>query len=119
MSISCDIILTPTATPEELHAVGIALWHWCTHASEASGLYQFLDNQALADLIQGSLPLSSEPQLREDHRGIRFRIRDEASRDRLTTVNRLRRVLPTLGIADILVEGVSWQTVHPVALAKS
>jgi hypothetical protein len=115
MSISCDIILAPTATRAQLHALGIALWQWCTHASEASGLYPFLDNQALADLMEGKFPLSSQPRLRDDRRGIRFKMRDEASRDRLTTINRLRRELPTPAVADILVEGISWQAVNPNA----
>ena len=48
------VILPWAATPEQLTAVGAALWRWCTRAAQDSGIYKFLDNQALADLIADS-----------------------------------------------------------------
>ena len=56
MSIHCDVILQWDASPQQLTAVGAALWRWCNRAPEASGIYQCLDNQILADLIAGKLP---------------------------------------------------------------
>src|SRR4051794_37593921 len=84
MSIDCDIILRRGATPEQLAAVGAALWRWCTGGSEATGIYRHLDNQGLADLIAGTFPAW----------GAHFWVRDAASQDRRETINRLRRDIP-------------------------
>ena len=51
MSITCDVILQWGATPEQLRALGAALWRWCDRTAGDTGIYQYLDNQALADLI--------------------------------------------------------------------
>lgn len=105
MSVTCDIILKGSATPQQLTALGEALWRWCNRAAENTGVYQFLDNQALADLIEGQLPASSQPAGRS---GVRFRVRDESSHDRGATVASLRRELPAVGVEDIVVDGKSW-----------
>lgn len=104
MSISCDVILLWNATPAQLKALGAALWRCCTHTAGDSGIYQYLDNQALADLIAGKLPLSSQG----DRRGVHFRFRDATSGDRQAALESLRHEIPANGVEDIMVEGTSW-----------
>ena len=111
MSINCDVILQWGATPEHLAALGAALWPWCNYAAGDSGIYQYLDNQALADLIAGKLPVSSRTPRQADRRGIHFRVRDEASRDRQASVESLRRAIPAAGVEDIMVDGTSWKVI--------
>ncbi len=109
MAIDCDVILKWGATPEQLRAVGGALWHWCSRAAEDTGVYQYLDNQALADLIAGRLPASGPAPARLDPRGFHLRVWDETSRDRRATVASLRREIPPQVVADIVVDGKSWK----------
>jgi hypothetical protein len=108
MSINCDLILQWSATPAELTDLGAALWRWCNHAAGDTGIYQYLDNQALADLIAGKLPVSSQIPWQADRRGVHFRFRDEASHDLQATIDSLRREIPARGVEDILVESKSW-----------
>jgi len=108
MSVSCDIILQWSATPAQLMAVGDALWRWCTLTAGAAGVYQYLDSQALADLIAGKLPMPGARPRPNDPPGIHFRVRDEASQDRQGTIDSLRREMPTAGVEDVMVEGASW-----------
>ena len=49
MSINCEVILQWSARPEQLSAVGAGLWRWCNSSAGDRGIYQYLDNQALAD----------------------------------------------------------------------
>src|SRR5579871_5525159 len=98
MTMSCDIILRWGATPEQLTALGAALWRWCNGATGVRGIYQHLDNQPLADLIAGKLPASSQTSRRGDGRGVHFRFQDETSHDRQTTIVSLRRDFPAEGI---------------------
>jgi hypothetical protein len=104
MSNNCDVIVKWDATPEQLRALGAALWRWCTRAAGNVAIYRYLDNQALADLIAGKLTASSQA----NHQGVHFRIRGDASLDRKATINGLRRELPAGAVADILVDGTSW-----------
>ena len=108
MSINCEVIVQWGATPEQLTALGGALWRWCTRAAGGTGIYQYLDNQALADLIAGKLPASSQGE----RRGAHLQVRDEASYDRQATVDSLRREMPVKGVEDIIVGGVSWNLVE-------
>src|SRR5687767_6037861 len=108
MSINCDIILQWGATTEQLRALGAALWPWCNRRAQDTGTYQFLDNQALADLIAGRLPASSQPSRQAVQRGVHFWVRDEASHDRQATIDSLRREIPALGVEDVVVDGRSW-----------
>jgi hypothetical protein len=108
MAMNCDVTLRWGATPEELTALGNALWRWCNHTAERSGVYQHLDNQALADLLAGRLPASSEPPGQVQPGGVRFRIWDDTSVDRRATIHGLRQQLPTRAVEDIAVEGKSW-----------
>jgi hypothetical protein len=104
MSINCDVVLQWSAPPEQLRALGDALWRWCTRAAGDTGIYRYLDNQALADLIAGTLPASSQTE----RRGVHFRVRDEASHDRQGTIDSLRREISAEDVEDIVVAGTSW-----------
>jgi hypothetical protein len=104
-----DVILRWDATPAQLRAVGAALWSWC-HRVEADGdIFQAIDNQALADLIAGKLPTVTGRW--SDARGIHVHILCAATPDGEATIGRLRRELPSTGVADVLVEGASWNRV--------
>jgi hypothetical protein len=111
MSMNCEIILHWSATPEQLTTLGAALWRWCNRVAEKTGIYQYLDNQALADLIAGKLPVSSQLPGQAERRGVHCWVRDEASNDRQATIDSLRRALSGNGIADIVVEGKSWNPI--------
>lgn len=111
MSINCDLILQWSATPTELTDLGAALWRWCNHAAGDTGIYQYLDNQALADLIAGKFPASSQQPWPAERRGVHFRFRDEASHDLQATIESLRREIPAKGVEDILVETKSWNQI--------
>jgi hypothetical protein len=112
MSINCDVILQWNATPEQLTALGAALWHWCNCAAGNTSIYQYLDNQTLADLIAGKLPRSSQTPWQGKQRGVHFRVRDEASHDRKATIDSLRREIPANGVQDIVVDDKSWNLVE-------
>jgi len=60
MSVNCDVIMQWSARPQELTALGAALWRWCTREAGGTGIYQFLDNQGLADLIAGKLGVMAQ-----------------------------------------------------------
>ena len=104
MPVNCDVILQWSATPEQLHALGAALWRWCNRAPGNTRIYQYLDNQALADLIAGKLPTSSP-----DGRTAHIRVRDESFPDRQATIDSLRQALPARGVEDIVIDGSSWK----------
>ena len=108
MSINCDVILQWHATPAELTDLGTALWRWCNHTAGETGIYQYLDNQPLADLIAGKHPASSQTPGLAERRGVHFKFRDEASHDRQATIDSLRREIPAKGVEDIIVDGKSW-----------
>ena len=110
MSINCDVILQWGTAPEQLRALGAALWRWCIRAAGDTGVYQYLDNQALADLIAGKFPASSGQAPRQpERRRAHFRVRDETSSDRQATIDSLRRKIPAQGVEDIVVDGKSWK----------
>jgi hypothetical protein len=107
MSIRCDITLRWGATPDQLQALGGALWRWCVGTRGDTSIYQYLDNQVLADLRDGRHPVAAQTP-RQAESGVRFSIRDEASRDRQATLTSLRRQIPAAGVEDIVVDGKSW-----------
>lgn len=107
MSITCDVVLQWSAPPEQLAALGAALWRWCIRTAGNTGIYRYLDNQALADLIAGKLPALSQGECR----GVHFWVRDEASHDRQVTIDSLRREIPAKGVEDIVVDGKSWNPI--------
>ncbi len=112
MSVNCDVIVNWDATPAQLAALGSALWRWCNRTAGNTCIYQYLDDQGLADLIAGKLPVSSQPPLDANRRGVHVQIRDEASQDRQATLDSLRRELPAEGIEDVIVDGTSWDSVE-------
>jgi hypothetical protein len=111
MSMNCDIVLKWSATPAQLRAVGDAFWRWCNRTEGNTGIYQRLDNQALADLIAGKFPLSLQAPWPIERRGFHVRVRDEASHDPHATLDSLRRAIPAEGVVDIVVDDVSWDLV--------
>jgi hypothetical protein len=113
MSIHCDVILQRSAAPEQLTALGAALWRWCNRVAGNTGIYQYLDSQALADLIAGMLPASSQAPQQDDRRAVHFWVRDELSRDRQAAIDILRRAIPAGGVEDVIVDGSSWDQVEP------
>jgi hypothetical protein len=108
MTTDCDIILQWGATPEQLAALGSALWRWRGRRAKDTAIYQYLDNQALSDLIAGKLPMSRQTPPQSDQVRAHFRFRDESSHDREETIRSLRLEIPAEGVEDIVVDGVSW-----------
>ena len=109
MSMSCEVVLRWDSTPEQRRALGAALWRWCSQAAGAADIYQYLDNQALADLVAGQLP-ALEPVTQ--HGGlprVQFLARGDPARDRESMLESLRRDIPCDGIAEVLVDGISWR----------
>jgi hypothetical protein len=111
--VTCDVIVGWDTTPEQLTALGAALWRWCVRGAGTAGMYQYLDNQALADLIAGRLPASGRTPEPADRRGAHFRIWDRRSDGCSAAVEILRREIPTVGVVDILVDGTSWSAAEP------
>jgi hypothetical protein len=108
VSVYCHVILKPSATPGQLARLGAALWQWCMHAVGRADLYQYLDNQGLADLLAGQLP-AADPAVRWRERwGVRFGVGDSAFRDRQALIESLRREIPAEGVEDVRADGVSW-----------
>lgn len=104
MSVTCEFVLQRNASPEELTALGTALWRWCDRKPDESGIYRHLDNQPLADLIAGKFPQWSQG----DAPGVHFRLRDEGSDNRQATIASLRIAIPVEAVEDIVVDGASW-----------
>ena len=108
MSVSCELILRWDATPEQQRAVGDALWAWCSRAAGEAGIYQYLDNQALADLLAGRLPAPG-PGRHADLPSVSFEVRGDPARDREALLESLRRALPAGGTTDVRVGRLSWR----------
>ncbi len=104
MSVTCEVTVQWGATPEQLTALGGALWRWCVRGAEGAGIYGCLNSQPLADLIAGTLPRSG----RAGRRGVHFGLRDVASQSRKATIDSLRGAIPVNGVEDIVVDGISW-----------
>jgi hypothetical protein len=114
MSIKCRVIVNETATSDQLSALGRALWRWCNRTMKSPGMYQYLNNQVLADLIAGRLPAPGQTPRQSERRtdGVHFEFSDNESRDCRAAIDRLRREIPDRGVVDIQVAGVSWNQVH-------
>jgi hypothetical protein len=117
MAIDCEIILRWEATPEQLSAVGLALWSWCLSNSADAGMYPYLNNQTLSDLIAGKFPVTSQLRTDAGQPGFHFHVRDEASSDGSATIERMRRAIPRAAIEDIVVAGKSWRALSMFAHA--
>lgn len=107
MSIRCDVILKPDASPAEVAAVAAGLWHWCATTAGSAGMYRHINDQVFADLLQGKLPPLA-PSEATGGWAHRFQVRDRTSSDRRATILGLRREVPAGGVEDILVGGASW-----------
>jgi len=118
MAVTCDVVVSWNATPEKLRILGNALWRWCQRTAGDARIYQYLDNQTLADLIAGKLPISSQPPLDADRRGVHCRVWDEGSHDPRATLEGLRRELPAEGIEDVVVDGTSWNSLESEVLSR-
>lgn len=108
MTVQCDVILQWNATPQQLTALGAGLWRWCSRTAGGASAYRYVDDQALADLIAGKLPVTIQTPRRPDQRGVCVSVRDEVSQERQATIASLRQELPVEGVEDILVDGKSW-----------
>jgi len=101
---NCDIILQESATPDQLAALGTALWRWCNRTAGDTGVYQYLDNQGLADMIAGRFPVRSQAET-----VTHFRARDSVSPNRQAAIDKLRVEIPSEGVEDVVVDGLSWK----------
>lgn len=110
MPTQCDVIVAWNATPEQLSAVGAALWRWWVRGLGARDIYPYLDNQVLADLIAGRLPARGGQPQPADMSGVHCRVWNRAS-DGGASIDTLRRELPVAGVVNVLVDGRSWDRV--------
>jgi hypothetical protein len=109
MAIDCEVILRWDVTPPQRRALGNALWDWCARAATGGSIYQYLDNQALADLVAGRLPASSA-LARDDHLPyVFFTVPGEPARDRVAILSCLKLAISSEGIADVRIGGMSWR----------
>jgi hypothetical protein len=113
MLTDCDVILRWDARPEQLRALGTALWGWCNGVSGSGGVSRQLDNQALADMIAGRLPASRPMPGLGELRRVRFRIQEESFQGRQAAIDGLRRAMPAAAVEDVLLNGASWDAVGP------
>ena len=113
MSISCEVILRWEATPAQCKALGAALWGWVNRAAGERSVYQHLDNQALADLLAGRQPVAVPAARDGGLPYVVFLVRGDADQEGADMRASLRRTLPTGGVADVRVGGVSWRLPEP------
>jgi hypothetical protein len=106
MSINCAISLRWDSTPEQQRAVGAALWRWCHRAARSVGMYPYLDNQALADLLAGRLSASGATAWDAGLPRVQFSVPGDPVRDGQATLESLRRAMPGEGVAEVQVDGV-------------
>jgi hypothetical protein len=109
MAIDCEVILRWDATPTQQKALGNALWDWCTREAAGGSLYEYLDNQALADLMAGRLPASGQRVSDANLPYVYFTIPGDAKRDRHGLLKSLERAISLEGISDVRIDGISWQ----------
>jgi len=107
MSINCTVILRWDSTPAQRRALGAALWRWCNGASGNAGMYPYLDNQALADLLAGQLPASEATAWTAGLPRVSFTVPGNPARAGAAVLESLRREMPGEGIAEVRVDGIS------------
>jgi hypothetical protein len=107
MSINCEVILRWNSMPEQHRALGAALWRWCSRAAGTAGMYPYLDNQALADLIAGRLPTSDPVAWDAGLPHVHLSVPGDPARDREAMLESLRRAIPSEGVAEVRVDGMS------------
>jgi hypothetical protein len=101
---NCDVLLKGTATSDQLQLLGAALWRLAHPVNELTGMYQLVDNQALADLIGGRFPPLSQRGLGNVHVVVPATV----SHDRERIIDSLLKAIPVQGVERILVDGMSW-----------
>jgi hypothetical protein len=110
MAIDCAITLRWDLRPDQLRELGSALWTWCRHAAGSGSIYRYLDNQALADLVDGRFP-SSRQRVRDARLPyIFFTVPDDPAQNLQSTCESLRRAISNEGIASVRIGGISWRT---------
>jgi hypothetical protein len=109
MSINCAISLRWDSTPAQRRTLGAALWRWCQQAAgnAGMGMYPYLDNQALADLLAGQLPAAGAAAWHAGSPRVSFSVPGDPARDGETTLESLRRAIPDAGVAEVRVDGMS------------
>lgn len=107
MSINCAVTLRWDSTPEQQRALGAALWRWCHRAARSVGMYPYLDNQALADLLAGRLPTSEATGWDAGLPRVQFSVPGDPARDGEATLESLRRAMPGEGVAEVRVDDIS------------
>jgi hypothetical protein len=105
MFVNCEIILRRDATPEQQRALGVALWPWSRRAAGAADICRHLNKQAAAGQVRATEPSAQYAGLRR----VQFLIRGDPAYEREPMLQSLRRVLPREGVADVLVDGISWR----------
>jgi hypothetical protein len=105
MAIFCDITVKATGTAQQFKDLGAALWRWCMRTVGKAGIYQYLDNQVLADLMDGKLSAGHATW----KRGVHVGVWDAVSVSPQAAIDRLRLEIPQEGVEDIVVNGASWQ----------
>src|SRR3954468_13037638 len=109
MSINCDVIVRWDATSEQRRALGAALWGWCSREAGDAGVYQYLDNQPLADLLAGRFPARRARARGPGPPQVNLSVGGEPARDPEGVLESLRRALPGEGVSDVRVDGTSWR----------
>lgn len=115
MSINCTVTLRWDSTPAQQRALGLALWHWCNRASGNAGMYPYLDNQALADLLAGRLPASEATGWAASSPRVSFAVPGDPARDGEATLESLRRAMPGEAVAQVSVDGISTRLADAVS----
>ena len=108
MSITCSVSLQREASPEQLRALGAALWRWCNRTAGIADIYHRLDNQALADMIAGEFPSASPLPGKTESYGVSLCVKNVTPGNLQSTIRCLRREIPCGGVEDIVVDGTSW-----------
>jgi hypothetical protein len=116
MSINGAISLRWDSTPEQQRALGAALWRWCHRKARSVGMYPYLDNQALADLLAGRLLASAAAGRDAGLPSVQFTVPGDPARDGEATLESLRRRIPGEGVAEIRVEGSNKRLADGVSL---
>src|SRR5690349_19154362 len=111
MSINCTVTLRWDSTPAQQRALGVALWHWCNGVSGNAGMYSYLDNQAMADLLAGHLPAAEAAAWNAGSPHVSVTVPGDPARDGAATLKSLRRAIPGEGVAEVWVDDISTRLV--------
>lgn len=118
MPIDCEIILRWEAKPEQLTAMGLALWRWCLNQSADTDTYPYLNNQVLSDLIAGEFPGTDPSRARRaaGQPGFHFYVQAEGMSGIIVAIESMRRAIPQAAIEDLIVADTSWRQAEGATL---